>query len=321
MKVSILIPTFNRLAMAKQSLESARRQTHANIEILVSDVGSDGTRAFVETLSKVDPRVRLLPRRTGGANMFTNFNYLVGESQGDAFCVLADDDLLLPEFVEKLIRPLAEDPEVVASFCDQWMVTVDAVRLQEATDRHSRHYGRADLATGRVADPIAAALKQSISLVSTIYRASVFRREPFDVGCGFAADVDYGVRAALAGPLFYVNERLVEYRAHPGTTTTTKTGLMIDGAILAYGKYTFGSPVHERIRLERLRSAYRAKAVYACTRDRRAWWQAVSLYRRCGGSVVAPSILLSFVLAMLPHGTAEALRGGLKSVRAGTRGR
>jgi glycosyltransferase involved in cell wall biosynthesis len=320
-KVSILIPAFNRLALVKESLESARRQTYANIEILVSDDGSDGTSEFVETLSKLDPRVRLLPRRAGGANMFTNWNYLVDKSQGDAFCMLADDDRLLPEFVEKLIRPLAEDPEVVASFCDQWMVTVDAVRLQQATDQHSRHYGRADLATGRVADPIAAALKQSISVVSAVYRASVFRREPFDVGCGFAADVDYGVRAALAGPLFYVDERLVEYRAHPGTTTSTKTWSMIDDAIRAYSKHTFENPVHERIRFACLQSRYRAMAVYACTRDRRTWWQSVRMYLQYGGSLGAPTILLSFALALLPHGTAEALRGGLKTVRAGAQGR
>jgi glycosyltransferase involved in cell wall biosynthesis len=314
MKVSILIPTLNRLALLRESLESARRQTYRDLEILVSDNGSaDGTREFVAESAARDPRVRLLTD-SPIPEMLSNFNHLIRQSGGDAFCILPDDDRLLPQFVEKLLAPLAADPDVVASFCDHWIITTAGERLQTSSDRNSRQYGRTDLAGGRIADPVTIALHQTLTVPFTLYRASALRREFFDLTCGGAADVDYGIRAARAGGLYYVDERLGEYRTHAGMTTATRTAFMIDGAIRAYSKHSFPDGRHEKLRIGILRSRYLVKAVYTCTRNRREWWDSVRMYTRTGGSPVHPRLLLSCGLAMLPHGVGEAVRGGLKAV-------
>jgi len=315
-KVSILIPTFNRLALLTESLESARRQTYSNLEILVSDNGStDRTREFVEGIAAGDRRVRLLPLRAS-PQMFSNFNYLIEQSAGDAFCLLADDDRLLPDYAEQLVGPLAGDKASAVSFCDHWIISAEGARLAEGSDRHSHFYGRASLAPGRVADPIAVVLRQTMSVMFAMYRSSVFRNTRFDLACGGAADVDFAIRAARAGELFYVDRRLAEYRAHASTVTATRTSFMLDGAMHAYGKHTFDNPVHEGIRRSRLRAGCRAKAVYACTRNRREWWESVQRYRQSGGSLARPAILLSCALAALPHQAAETVRGCLKGVRA-----
>ena len=181
MRVSILIPTLNRLALLKETLESARHQTYPDLEILVSDNGStDRTREYVAEVSAVDARVRLLPARPS-PDMFSNFNYLVEQSGGDAFCIVSDDDRLLPEYVDHLVRPLMADAGVVASFCDHWIISGTGERLVDATDENSRAYGRTALAAGPVADPVRIALSQTISVVFALYRASVFKREPFDL--------------------------------------------------------------------------------------------------------------------------------------------
>src|SRR5436190_2130864 len=165
MRVSILIPTLNRLALLKETLESARSQTHPDLEILVSDNGStDRTRDYVAEASAVDARVRLLPARPS-PDMFSNFNYLVEQSAGDAFCIVSDDDRLLPEYVSHLVRPLMADPGVVASFCDHWIISAAGERLDDASDRNSAAYGRTTLPEGRVSDPIVTAMSQTISVV------------------------------------------------------------------------------------------------------------------------------------------------------------
>jgi GT2 family glycosyltransferase len=248
--------------------------------------------------------------------MFANWNYAIAQSRGDAFCMLGDDDRLLPGFVERMVRPLAENPAVVASFCNHWVIDASGSRLREATGTHSRHYGRADLPAGVVTDPLTVALRQSIAVVAAMYRASIFRGEAFDLSCGGAADIDYGIRAARFGPLYYVDDRLVEYRAHANTTTSTRTAFMIDGTIRAYSKYTFPGSAHEAIRRARLRQACLTKAVFISTKDRREWWESVRMYRRNGGSLAQPAILLSAGLALLPKGAGEFVRRGLKRTRA-----
>lgn len=315
MRVSILIPTLNRLALLKETLDSARNQTYPDLEILVSDNGSvDRTRDYVAEVSAVDARVRLLPARPS-PDMFSNFNYLVEQSRGDAFCIVSDDDRLLPEYVDHLVRPLMADPGVVASFCDHWIIAGTGERRVEASDQNSRNYGRSVLSTGRVADPIAIALSQTISVVFALFRASVFRGERFDVSCGGVADVDYAIRAARAGGLYYVAERLAEYRAHAGTVTSTRTMFMMDGAIQAYAKHHLDQPAHEALRLAKLRQAYAVKALFSCSKDRAQWWESIRGYRRSGGSLAQPKILLSFAWAMLPKRASEALRAAAKSLR------
>jgi glycosyltransferase involved in cell wall biosynthesis len=315
MKVSVIIPTLNRQALLRESLDSARRQTHQNLEIVVSDNGStDRTADFLAEVAATDSRIRLL-RQDPTLGMIPHFNLLLQQSRGDAFCLLPDDDRLLPQFVEKLQAPLAADPALVASFCDHWIIGAAGERLQEPSDFNSRLYGRTGLPAGRIADPLTIALRQTLTVPFTLYRASVFRQELFDVTCGGAADVDYGIRAARAGGLYYVDERLGEYRAHTGTTTATRTAFMIDGAIQAYRKHSFADASHERLRIELLRSKYRVKAVYICTRDRRQWWDSVRGYQRTGGRLAHPAVLLSCALAMLPHRAGEAVRGWLKAVR------
>ncbi len=313
MKVSILIPTLNRLSLLKESLDSARRQTYADLEILISDDGStDGSRDYVRLVSGSDPRVHLLPPNPY-PGLFDNINYLVEQSTGDAFCILADDDLLLPEFVERLVVPLREDEQVGASFCDHWLVNAAGEQLNEETDRHAQHFGRAGLPRGEVADALAQAMKGTMCMGFSLYRASVFRQELFDLTCGGAADFDYAIRAAQLGKLFYVKERLGQYRVHSASATATRPAYMIDGIIHVFNKYSFSEPRHERMRREILRSKYRIKLLYISVLDRQELIRTLNQYVKIGGQPLNPKIMLSLLFAMLPRFVAKRIKFSLKS--------
>jgi glycosyltransferase involved in cell wall biosynthesis len=101
-KIGILIPTFNRCRYLKDALNSAREQTHGELEIIVIDNGStDGTAEFMSGVS--DPRVRyavneknigMIGSINRGINLFSN---------DTGWCtILGDDDLLDKKFVETL---------------------------------------------------------------------------------------------------------------------------------------------------------------------------------------------------------------------------
>src|SRR5712691_1497540 len=106
MKVSVLIPTLNRLEYLKQSLSCTRQQTYADLEILVSDDGStDGTQAFVRSIESEDSRVRLVPMNPYPGQP-ANYNWLILQSTGDVFGILDDDDMWLPDFVQEVVMPL-----------------------------------------------------------------------------------------------------------------------------------------------------------------------------------------------------------------------
>lgn len=96
--VSIIIPTYKRPDDLKQAVLSALAQTYTRIEVIVVSDGPDSqARAAVEDL---DPRVRYmeLPTNRGPA---AARNEGVLASRGEWFTFLDDDDLILPEKVEK----------------------------------------------------------------------------------------------------------------------------------------------------------------------------------------------------------------------------
>lgn len=314
MKVSVLIPTLNRLAYLKESLASARAQTHRDLEILVSDDGStDGSPEYVRGVAAEDARVRLAERNPR-PGLFENVNHLVALSAGEAFCILGDDDRLLPGFVEELARPLAEDESCVASFCDHWLIDGDGRRMDEATEHNSARYGRTRLAAGAVEDALARAMEGGMCMGFSLYRASVFRREPFDLACGGAADFDYAMRAAQLGVLHFVKQRLGEYRVHARTATATRAAFMIDGVIHAFAKHNFAEPRHERQRREILRARYRVKALYECTADRAEWRRSVASYLALGGQPLSPRIVLSCLLAAMPRRVAPHVKHAFKTL-------
>lgn len=321
MKVSVLIPTLNRLSFLKESLDSARRQTHADLEILVSDDGStDGSQAFVRGIEAIDTRVHVLPPNPQ-PGLFSNINYLVQHSNGDAFCLLADDDRLLPEFVAKLAEPLLQDNQIAASFCDHWVVDGTGVLLREVTENNSLIYRRTSLPAGIVPDPITQAMKGSMCMGFSLYRSSIFRQELFDLNCGGAADFDYAIRAAQLGKLYYVKERLGEYRDHANSATATRPAYMINGIIEVFIKYSFSEARHEELRREILCSRYRIKAFYSCVIDREECLGSLRAYLQLGGRPLHPKILLSILLAILPRRAATRVKASLRAITANSRNR
>lgn len=108
--VTIGIPTYNRAATTLQRvLDVARAQTYPEIEIIVSDnASSDDTASAMADLD--DPRVTFIAQPVNlGAN--GNFNFLVEAARGEFLLLLHDDDAIDPDFIERCVAALANQPD------------------------------------------------------------------------------------------------------------------------------------------------------------------------------------------------------------------
>ncbi len=89
MRVTVLMPTYNRLELFKRALESALSQNYHDMEILVMNNGCrDGTAEYLKTIS--DSRVRVI---TFPENRKDWINVGIQNAKGDILCQLHDDDL------------------------------------------------------------------------------------------------------------------------------------------------------------------------------------------------------------------------------------
>ncbi|WP_232303729.1 glycosyltransferase family 2 protein [Pseudofrankia sp. DC12] len=100
-EVSIGIPVYNGADFLGAAIESHLAQTFGDFELVISDNAStDGTEELCRRFAKEDSRVRYLRQAENiGAN--ANYNEVARISRGRFFRWAADDDVLLPEYLER----------------------------------------------------------------------------------------------------------------------------------------------------------------------------------------------------------------------------
>lgn len=102
--VSVIIPTYRRAALVPRAIESVRRQSYGNLEILVVDDGSpDDTAAVVRAVP--DFRIRYL-RHECNKGLPAARNTGIQAARGEYIAFIDDDDEWRSDKVEKQVRAL-----------------------------------------------------------------------------------------------------------------------------------------------------------------------------------------------------------------------
>lgn len=111
--VAVLVPAYNEEAVVCKTIDGLLASTIAErIVVTVIDDGStDRTSAIVAETYGADPRVRLYRKENGGKSAALNYGFAVTEA--DVIVAIDGDTILLPDAVERLIRPFS-DPKVGA---------------------------------------------------------------------------------------------------------------------------------------------------------------------------------------------------------------
>ena len=102
--ISIGIPTYNRAAGIKKTLDSIFSQSYKNLEIIVSDNASTDpeVKIVLEKYSIQDKRVKVYTQKEN-IGMVRNFNYVAEVANGEYFMWKADDDVISDEnYISKL---------------------------------------------------------------------------------------------------------------------------------------------------------------------------------------------------------------------------
>lgn len=137
--VSIVLPTYNRGDVIARAVDSVRRQTFEDWELLVVDDGSRD--ATAERLHGLDPRLRVLTQSNQGVYAARNAGIACARGRFVAF--LDSDDEWLPQFLEltqAFFQASPEDQFVTTEFFDDWGGSLR--RRQDLTEIATRYAPR-----------------------------------------------------------------------------------------------------------------------------------------------------------------------------------
>ena len=110
-RVTIAIPTLNRATLAVRAVKSALAQTYSGLEVLVSDDASnDDTATRIGGIE--DSRLAFIRQRER-LGLAGNFDFCLRRATGEFFLLMGDDDVLLPDAIERLVSPFLEPPRML----------------------------------------------------------------------------------------------------------------------------------------------------------------------------------------------------------------
>ncbi len=117
--VSLCVPTRNRAASLRESLESICGQDYSPIEILISDNASeDDTEQVCREAARLDPRIRYV-RHDRNIGLHGNHNFCLDESRGELLCICHDHDRRDHHIISEYVAFLMAHPRV-GMVCSDW---------------------------------------------------------------------------------------------------------------------------------------------------------------------------------------------------------
>jgi glycosyltransferase involved in cell wall biosynthesis len=191
MKLSILLPTRNRLEFLRYAVETVRRQDVTDWELVVSDNdSSEDIAGYIDSLE--DGRI-VYHRTESFLPVTANWNAALEHSSGDYVVMLGDDDGLLPGYIDCLTRLIErfDSPDVV--YTSALLLTYPAVASDDP-EGFLLPYGYASFLRGA---------NEPFVLEEKVARGMVERAMDFRL--------DYGYNAQFVA----INRRLIdELRPH-----------------------------------------------------------------------------------------------------------
>lgn len=212
MKISVIIPTFNRKYVLHRAIESVANQTRPPIEIIVVDDGStDGTKDW---LANSFPSVKYIYQDNKGVSSARNGGIEV--SKGSWVSFLDSDDEWMPTKLEEQESYILENPEI--KFCHTNEIWIrNGVRVNQMK-KHQK-YG------GDIFEKCLDICR--ISPSSVLIKKDVFDEIGlFDESLRVCEDYDMWLRwASRFSVLFLDRQLIIKYGGHSDQLSRVNSGI------------------------------------------------------------------------------------------------
>lgn len=280
--VSIVLPTYNRLALLREAVDSVRAQTFGDWELIVADDGSDdGTAEFLDVLAAEDPRIVVVPL-PHTANLPRIRNAAIARARGEWVAFLDSDDAWRADKLQAHLDAHRANPSARWSYSGRSIMDAAGDTLPDGRFVAWRpHSGR-----------IARLLLMHEAMVAfpsvVVERALLEEVGGMDEALTFGTDYDLELRLAARAECICIPQPLVRVRVHAGSTTRRRVEVN-ESFIRVYAKFSAadGSPDVRRI----------------CRRQQAFYARWVARYRMAAGEPGAAGRAVVLGFRMDPVGT------------------
>jgi len=211
-KVSVIIPTYNRLLMLKEAVQSVLTQDFEDFELIVVDDGStDGTS---EEMRPLGGRVNVIGlNEHRGVSEARNRGIL--HARGKYVAFLDSDDLWVKGKLKTQVAFLDDNPHYPLCYTDE--IWIRKGKRVNPMKKHSKYSGW----IFEKCLPLCI-----ISPSSSLMRKTLFSKVGlFDEALPVCEDYDFWLRVSARFPIFFINKKLIIKRGgHPDQLSNRSWG-------------------------------------------------------------------------------------------------
>lgn len=210
-QITVLMPVYNAAPFLSQAIDSILNQTFENFEFLIIDDGStDGSLDIIR--SYTDSRIRLVEHKKN-QGLIATLNEGIKLAEAPLIARMDADDISLPTRLEKQLKSLTENKDVVAVGSDATAISTDNRPLYE-----------------QITLPSHEAIQRILAVACPFVHGSVvFRKDAVLQIGGYRAeaylveDYDLWARLAKVGKLANIKESLYQWRYNPTGESLSKS--------------------------------------------------------------------------------------------------
>jgi len=225
--VSVVVPNYNYARFLTERLESLRRQTYQDFEVvLLDDHSSDGSVPLLEAWAATRPGTPVLINDTNGGSPFAQWLRGIARARGELVWIAEADDTCASDFLEHLV-PRFDDRNVFLAYSKSTPIDINGAVLGDyepiyldriEPGRWSRDYAATDHEEANAGLGIANCIPNASSVVFRRFQPEpAFAAEL--AGMRLCGDWLFYLRAMRGGFVSYCAKALNMHRRHDGTVT------------------------------------------------------------------------------------------------------
>ncbi|MDM1062257.1 glycosyltransferase [Empedobacter falsenii] len=239
--VSVCIPTYNGEKYIQEALDSIKKQTYRNIEVIISDDSStDKTREICEVFKdEVNFPVYIFSHQPAGIG--SNWNNSIAKANGEYIKFLFQDDLLASNCIEVMLYYLlSHDLDII--LCKRIIISED-FGLEE-TENWLTKFGDLQKGINLEFDDFYLFGKKDLYRLGSKYQlsynflgepvTSLFSKKLYNTIGEYSTelkqmlDIEYYLRILIHTDIGLINKKLISFRIHNNQTSTINENSRID---------------------------------------------------------------------------------------------
>jgi len=212
--IAVCIPTYKRIDLLTEAINSCLAQTHLPQEIIIGDNSPDtDTQRAVEAIAQAAAVPIRYYHHVPGLGQAPNVDFLFSQVQSEFLLLLHDDDTIERDCIAAMLACFKENPDIDVIFGKQYVISNEGVVDHAVSVQTNETFYRTPAYAGSKLSGLEAAILQQFPNDSYAVKTELAKRIGYKGKTNHACDFEFALALGLVNAkTFFLDRYTASYR-------------------------------------------------------------------------------------------------------------